>query len=482
MNPVVVLRILGLLLMLFSVSHLVPLLVSLGYGDGAWRDFLSTFVITFLTGLLLWLPCRHNRRELRTRDSFLLVTLFWTVLGVFGAIPFMLEKSLLLAPVDAIFESVSGLTTTGGSVISGLDALPPSILYYRQQLQLLGGLGIVAIAVAVLPLLGIGGMQLYKAESPGPVKENNLMPRVTETAKALLYVYLGLTLACLLSFWAAGMSLFDAIGHSFATIALGGMSTHDASMGYFDSPLINAIGSLFMLIAGINFGLHFIAWRHRSWRHYLQDPELRFYLAVIGVVCLVTVAVLTLSATYGLWEAVDKGVFQVLSFLTTNGHTVTDSTVWPSFLPFLLVYTGIIGACAGSTCGGIKMVRLLLIFKQGLREIERLIHPSAVIPVKLGNRRVPDRVVEAVWGFFSVYVFAYMAMLLVLLATGLDITTAFTAVGASINNLGVGLGGVANDFAGLPDTAKWVLSFGMLLGRLEVFTLLVLFTPQFWRR
>lgn len=482
MNFGVIARIVGILLMLYSLSHLPPLLVSQVYGEAAHVPFLTAFAITAITGLLLWFLAAGSRQELRVRDGFLVVTLFWTVLGAFGSIPFMLLEATALSPTDALFESLSGLTTTGATVLSGLDTLPRSILFYRQQMQWLGGLGIVAIAVAVLPMLGIGGMQLYRAETPGPVKDNKLLPRVTETAKALLYLYLGLTLACALAYLLAGMGPFDALTHSFATVSIGGFSTHDASLGYFDSPAIEMVAVVFMLVAGMNFALHFTAWQRRDPRLYWRDEEVRFYLGLIGFICVVTVGFLILSGTYGPAEALNKGVFEVVSISTTTGFSSTDFTSWPLFLPYLLFYMAIIGACAGSTGGGLKVIRVLLIVKQGFREIERLIHPSAVVPIKLGRQRVPDRVLESVWGFFSVYVMAYMLMLLALLATGLDITTAFTAAGASINNLGPGLGEVAETVETLSAPAKWIMCLGMLLGRLEVFTLLVLFSPHFWRR
>ena len=423
----------------------------------------------------------RNKKDLKTRDGFLVVTLFWTVLGSFGSFPFMFTESLNMSVTDSFFESISGLTTTGATVLSGLDELPRSILYYRQQLQWLGGMGIIAIAVAILPMLGIGGMQLYRAESPGPIKDNKLLPRVTETAKALLLIYISLTMLCALAYFLAGMSIFDAIGHSFATIAIGGFSTHDASIGYFDNVGIEMIATVFMLISGVNFALHFFAWEHKSLKHYFNDSEFKFYLGMLATIAVITVLFLFFSGTYEYKDAIFKGIFGVVSITTTTGFSTADFSAWPTFLPFLLFYMAIIGCCAGSTGGGMKVIRVVLIIKQGIREIEKLIHPNAVIPIKLGSQRVPDRVLESVWGFFSVYVMAYMAMLLALLAVDLDITTAFTAVGASINNLGPGLGDVAQNYGDIPDAAKWILCLGMLLGRLEVFTLLVLLSPHFWR-
>ncbi len=482
MHISVIFKILGILLMLFSLSNLPPMLISLIYHDGTIKTFSLAFLITFITGLSVWLPVFKTKRELRTRDGFLVVTLFWTVLGIFGSVPFLLTEAIHLSTTDAIFETVSGLTTTGATVISNIESLPRSLLFYRQQLQWLGGMGIVALAVAILPMLGIGGMQLYRAESPGPVKDNKLLPRLTETAKALWYIYLSLTIFCALAYWAGGMSLFDAICHSFSTISIGGFSTHDASIGYFNSPLINFIAVVFMFISGVNFALHFMAWQHRSIKHYLRDPELIFYGSLLAGLCAITVAILMMSGTYSWSDSIIYGIFEVVSISTTTGFAIADFSSWPSFLPYMLFYAAIVGSCAGSTGGGMKVIRILLICKQGLREIQRLIHPNAVFPIKLGRAPVPDRIIESVWGFFSVYVIAFMAMLIALLATGLDIITAFAAVGACINNLGPGLGDVAVHYGDLSNAAKWILCFAMLLGRLEIFTLLVLFTPMFWRR
>ncbi|MDX1491350.1 MAG: TrkH family potassium uptake protein [Pseudohongiellaceae bacterium] len=469
--------------MLFSIlANLPSIFVSLIYSDGEIGSFFTSLLITFATGFILWLSTVSAKKELRTRDGFLVVTLFWTVLGTFGALPFFFSQELPLSITDSIFESISGLSTTGATVIVGLDDLPKSILFYRQQLQWLGGLGIVALAVAVLPMLGIGGMQLYRAESPGPVKNDNLVPRLAETAKALWYIYLVLTLLCTLCFWGAGMTLFDAICHAFSTVAIGGFSTHDASLGYFDSAAINYIATAFMFIAGINFALHFSAWRQRTLSQYLKDPEVKFYAAILGCVSLISILVLYTTKTYDLAEAIEHGIFQTVSIATTTGFTTADFSSWPSMLPYLLIYASIVGACAGSTGGGMKVIRILLILKQGLREVQRLIHPNAVIHIKLGRTLVPDRVIESVWGFFAVYVMVFLALLLALLATGLDVVTAFSAVGASINNLGPGLEGVAQNYAELSVVAKWILCLAMLLGRLEIFTLLVLFLPMFWRR
>jgi trk system potassium uptake protein TrkH len=477
----VIARVLGLLMMIFSFTLVPPMLVSLLYQDGTLNAFLYALLITFGIGLVTWLPVHNHKQELKTRDGFVITVLFWLVLAFSGSLPLYLAESPGLSYTDAFFESLSGWTTTGATVITGLGDLPKSILWYRQQLQWLGGMGIIVLAVAVLPMLGIGGMQLFRAETPGPVKDSKLTPRITETAKALWYIYLSLTIACAAAYWFAGMTLFDAIGHSFSTVAIGGFSTHDASLGYFNSPTIEAIAMIFMLISVLNFGLHFYAWKNKSLVHYFLDSEFKFLCWVLLGGAALTVSALWLTETYTLSESFRHGLFQLISVATTTGFGTSGFANWPVFLPVLLFMMAFIGGCAGSTGGGMKVIRILLIYKQGIREIRRLIHPNAIIPVKINKRPVNDRVLESVWGFFSVYILTYMIMMIALLATGLDHVTAFSAVGACLNNLGPGLGEVAAHYGDISDVAKWILSITMLLGRLEIFTFLVLISPAFWR-
>ena len=477
----VIARVLGLLMMIFSFTLVPPMLVSVIYQDGTLNAFLYALFITFGIGFLVWLPVRNHKQDLKTRDGFVITVLFWLVLAFSGSVPLYIADQPALSYTDAFFESLSGWTTTGATVITGLDDLPKSILWYRQQLQWLGGMGIIVLAVAVLPMLGIGGMQLFRTEIPGPVKDSKLTPRITETAKALWYIYLSITIACALAYWFAGMSVFDAIGHSFATVAIGGFSTYDASLGHFDSPAIEAIAIIFMLISVLNFGLHFFAWKNKSILHYFVDSEFKFLLYIMFGGALLTISALWLTGTYSLTESMRNGLFQLVSVATTTGFGTSGFAEWPVFLPVLLFMMAFIGGCAGSTGGGIKVIRVLLIYKQGIREIHRLIHPNAIIPVKINKRSVNDRVLESVWGFFSVYVLTYMVMMVALLATGLDHVTAFSAVGACLNNLGPGLGDVAAHYGDISDVAKWILSITMLLGRLEIFTFLVLISPAFWR-
>lgn len=482
MHASAICRVTGILLMLFSMTMVTPMGVALYYGEHTLEQFGVAFALTFIAGLCAWLPVMRSKHELRNRDGFVITALFYLGLGLFGALPFYLAPQLGGSYTDAAFESMSGLTTTGATVFTGLDALPKSLLYYRQQLQWLGGMGIIVLAVAILPMLGIGGMQLYRAEMPGPVKDNKLTPRITETAKALWYIYLSLTIACAIAYWLAGMSLFDAVNHSFSTVAIGGFSTHDASLAHFASPAIETIAMVFMLLCGINFGLHFVVWRRRAPWYYLRDVETRVYVGLLGVIGAIVVGVLMQEQIYGSREAIRTGLFQVISVATTTGFTTTNFSQWPGMVPYLIFFAAFIGACAGSTGGGMKVIRVLLIYLQGMREVVRLVHPNAVIPIKVGRTPVPDRVVDSVWSFFSAYVIAFMMMLVILLATDLDFTTAFSAVGACLNNLGPGLGAVALHYGDLSDGAKWTLCVAMLLGRLEIFTLLVLVTPAFWRR
>jgi len=411
------------------------------------------------------------------------VVVLWVVLGLAGSIPLLLSEHPAISFTDAVFESLSAVTTTGATVITGLDELPHAILFYRQQLQWMGGMGIIVLAVAILPMLGIGGMQLYRAETPGPMKDTKLTPRITETAKALWYIYLGLTVACAIGYWLAGMEVFDAVAHSFSTVAIGGFSTHDASMGYFDSAAVEAVAVIFMLLAGINFALHFLSWRSLSVKPYLFDSEVQAYFLILGVVATITTGYLYLSETFeNAGSALHHGIFQAVSIGTTAGFTTAEYYAWPGFLPVLLLFTSFVGGCAGSTGGGMKVIRFLLLYKQGIREITRLIHPNALIPVKIGKKALPEKVINAVWGFFSLYVASFVVLMLLMLAAGHDQITAFSAVAACINNLGPGLGDVGAHYGEITDTAKWILCFAMLLGRLEIFTLLVLFTPAFWRK
>lgn len=477
-------QVLGLLLMVFSLSMLPPLFVSWLYEDGAERAFLSGLWITLVSGAVLWWPVRRERPELKVRDGFLVTVVLWTVLSLFGAIPLHVTQAGWHTFIDALFESVSGLTTTGATVVpNGLDELPHSLLYYRAQLHWLGGMGIIVLAVAVLPMLGIGGMQLFRAETPGPMKESKLTPRITGTARALWIVYVLLTAVCGITYWLLGMSPFDALCHAFSTIATGGFSTHDASIGFFRNPTLEWFVVLFMALSSMNFAVHFIAWRERSPAVYFRDGEVRAFAVTAMVFSVAALAPLLLMKTYPEFAtALRMAVFQVVSYGSTTGFATADPTGWPLYTPLLLMMCGFMVGCAGSTAGGVKVVRLLLFIKQAQRELRRLIHPSAELPIKLENRVVPDEIVYAVGGFFSVYIGFTILLTFVMMTTGLDAETAFSAVAACINNMGPGLNQLNASMASVTEFGKGVLIFTMLLGRLEIFTLLIIFTPGFWRR
>jgi len=477
-----IIRILGLLVALFSVTMIPPVIVSVIYEDGSGLPFILAFLLCLFTGLIIWYPNRGYRNDLRAKEGFLIVVLFWTVLASFGALPFLLLEQPQMSTTDAFFEAFSGLTTTGATVIEGINYLPKAIQFYRQQLQWLGGMGIIVLAVAILPILGVGGMQLYRAETPGPVKDSKMTPRIADTAKHLWYIYLSLTIVCTLAFWIVGMNWFDAICHAFSTIAIGGFSNYDASLGHFNSVGVNIVCVVFLWIAALNFALHYAAASGRSLKGYFYDPELKaFFIIQISLVLICFVVLIQFSWFDDAGIAFDQALIQSVSVSTTAGFTTTDFSNWPSFLPIMLIFSSFIGGCAGSTGGGLKVIRVLLLYLQGKREVDRLIHPKAVYSVKLGDRALPDRVVEAVWGFFSAYAMVFVIIMVGLIATGMDDVTAFSATAATLNNLGPGLGKVAATYADVSDSGKWLLIIAMLFGRLEVFSLLVLFSPTFWR-
>ncbi len=482
MNPVLAIRVIGIYAMIFGATLIGPVLVGFIYRESATLNFLGPMAASLGVGNLLWMIGRRRpTRELGLRDGYLIVTLFWVLLSALGAWPLM--NALPISAVDALFESTSGLTTTGATVITGLDDLPRSVLFYRQQLQWYGGMGLVVLGVAVMPMLGVGGMQLYRAEAPGPLKEEKLTPRLTHTARALWLIYLGLTIACALGYWLAGMTPFDAIAHSLSTLSTGGFSTHDASIGYYQSPGIEAVAIVFMLLAAINFGVHYAAWLRLDPRVYVRDVEARsFLLFVLGVVVLVGL-LLTLEGTYaGFLDSLRNAGFVVASVVTSTGFGTVDFAHWPDFLPLLMIYISFVGGCGGSTAGGMKVLRVLLMVKQGTQEVTRLIHPHAQIPIRLGQRIVPPELARSVWGFFALYTVALAVLTLLMVHAGLPPLDAFSAVATSLNNLGPGLGEVAASFTGVSDLGKLLAVAGMLLGRLEILTILVILSPGFWAR
>jgi trk system potassium uptake protein TrkH len=476
--------ILGLIAMVMSLSHLVPICISLIFGDGALWAFVASMLLNFASGLVVWLATRRFSRDIMARDAILLVVLAWSGGALFATIPL-----LLIVPglsfTDAYFETMSGLTTTGSTILSNLDQLPHSINIWRGLLQWLGGMGVIVLVVAVLPMLGVGGRQIFKAETPGPMKDAKLTPRIAETAKGLWLVYFGLSALCFAAYKLAGMSWIDALMHVFTTMSTGGFSTHDASFGYFDSPLLEAIAIVFILLAAINFGSHFIALRNRSMLPYRHDPEVGWLLMVVAGSCVGLGYYLWVMGVYPDYlTALRHASFNVVSVATSTGYATQDFNLWPIFAPMWMMFLVSFASCSGSTGGGIKMIRAVILYKQVYREFVRLLHPTASVPTKIAGQPVENRVVFAILAFLFIYVVCIVSLTLALTADGLDIVTAFSAVIACLNNLGPGLNqvGPATTFEVLNDFQIWVLAAAMLIGRLELFTVLILFTPIFWRK
>lgn len=478
-----VFRALGMIIMMFALTMLVPLVWAWIADDGAQRAYDEGFALTFFCGLYLWYKTRKVTRELQVRDGFLMVVLVWTVLPAFATVPLMLQLDMSFT--DAYFECMSGLTTTGATVLSNLDQLPQSINLWRHLLVWIGGMGLIVLAIAILPLLGIGGRTMFKAETPGPMKDSKMTPRIAQTAKGLWAVYVSVTLACMISYHLAGMDWFDAVCHTFSTMGLGGFSTHDASFGYFNSPAIEMVAVCFMLIAGMNFATLYLAFSRASIRPYLHDPEAPWFLAVtLGSVVMIALY-LRLSGTYGSdAESLRHALFNVVSIATTTGYASVDYAQWPMFAPLWMLFLCSFATSAGSTGGGIKMIRALLLYKQFYRELVRAMHPSAVYNVRIGGQVMPQNILFAALSFGFVYMVSIVSMTLLMSFSGLDVVTAFTAIVASLNNTGPGLGAVgpSGTYEVLTDFQTWVCTFAMLLGRLELFTLLVVLTPAFWRK
>ena len=477
-------NVLGWLLATFGLACLLPVGCSLIMGDGEWPRLLLAAAINVGAGLALAGATSRVRRELRPRDGFLLVTLGWLLLTLAGALPLLLTLPQL-SLTGGFFESMSGLTTTGSTVLNGLDALPPSVNFWRHCLHWFGGLGIIVMGLAVLPLLGIGGMQLYKGQTPGPVKDERLAPRITETAKSLWYVYALITAAGIVSLRICGMSWFDAICHAFSAVGLGGFSTHDRSIAYFNSPAIELTLMVLMVIASLNFARHFIALRRLSLEGYEHDPEVKGIFAILSAS---VVGIAALLAWHGVYPdfttALRHSAFTVISQATTSGLTTQDYQQWPVFAPYWMLFLSCIVCSTGSTGGGIKMFRTLLLARQAGRELKLLIHPSAMAPVRIGGRAIPDSVGHAVLAFIFLYFMTVALLTFAMLLTGLDFDPSFTAVVTSINNTAHGFGppGAVHNFHSLTNLQLWICAAAMLLGRLEIFSVLVLFRRTYWRK
>ena len=476
MNVKPLINLFSILVMFFSASFVFPMIVSIIYKDSALSIFIYTFLFVFFLGLIGWFFSRGDDRELGQKDGFIIITFFWLVLSIAGSIPFIISG---MGFIDSFFESMSGITTTGATVLSGLDSLPESILFYRQLLQWMGGMGLIVLAIAVMPMLGIGGGQLYKTEIPGAMNDQKMTPRIKETAQALWAIYLGLTICCALLYFLAGMNAFDAISHSLSTVSIGGFSTHDESIGYFNSGFVETICIIFMLLSALSFALHYFAIYKKKPLKYFYDPELRFFLSIMALIFIISLLINQFSNNNN--GSIKDLLFHSVSIVTTTGFSIGDPSEWHSSIGFLFLVGAFIGACSGSVGGGVKSWRVLIMINYARINLMKMIHPNAVISLKIGSKTVEDEVATSVWGFFSIYVISFMVLLLALLMTGLDFESSFSAIGACLNNLGPGLGEVSQTYQSVTPAGKLILSFAMILGRLEIFTLLVLFTPMFWR-
>ena len=477
MNFKALLKLFSILVMFFSISFIVPIITSFIYKDGALSIFVITFSVVFMVGFLGWLISKNNTEEMTHKDSFLVITLFWIVLSSAGSIPFILSGMTF---IDSFFESMSGITTTGATVIPNLSVLPESLLLYRQLLQWMGGMGLIVLAIAVMPLLGIGGGQLYKTEIPGAMNDQKLTPRIKETAQALWLIYLLLTIFCSIFYFFAGMNAFDAISHSLSTVSIGGFSTYNNSIGHFDNGLIETVCIIFMLLSALSFTLHYFAFYMKKPLKYLHDPELRFFISIMACIFLLSILINYFSNYEQ--ASIRELLFHSVSIVTTTGFSIGDTNQWNPSIGFLFLIGAFIGACSGSVGGGIKSWRVLIMINYAYINLKKMIHPNAVISLKIGTKNVENDVAASVWGFFSIYVLSFIILLLGLVVTGLDFQSAFSAIGACLNNLGPGLGEVAQTYASVTATGKAILSFAMILGRLEIFTLLVLFMPIFWQK
>lgn len=478
-----VLHALGPVLIWYGLTMLVPWTVSLTQEDGADQAFLYAMLITFAVGIVMTLGTRRYRLELTARHGFLLVTLVWTIVPLLAVVPLMLELPQY-SLAQAYFEMMSCLTTTGATMMTGLDDLPISINGWRCFLSWMGGMGLIVLSVAILPLLGVGGAQIIKAETSGPLKETRLTPRIADTAQALYLIYLGLSVLLAVAYHLAGMSWDDAIMHMMTTVSLSGISAHDASFAYFNNPTINMVAVIFMVICGFNFSLHFAVWHKRNLRLYFRDHEAMcwiFALAMLTAICSVTL--LQENIYTDPLSAIHVALFSVVSAASTTGFSTADWSAWPSALPILVMLSAAFFSCAGSTGGGVKMIRLIIAAKVAKREFLRLLHPNAVLPLTIGNSKIDDKIAFAVVVFLVVWVFSTFGLTIALLLAGLPMQSAVSAAFACLANLGPGLGaiGPAGNYATLTDIQLAICTFAMLIGRLEIFTVFAIFTRAFWR-
>jgi len=478
MNYYQILKITGVILLIFSLFLLIPIGLSLYYKQGI-DSFIQSFLIIFFSGLITYFPNRYQKSPIKIKEGFLIVAIFWFVLSIFGSIPFFLDKELNLSFVDSIFESTSGWTTTGASIITNLDDLSRPILLYRQLLQWLGGIGIVVLVLAILPILGVGGMYLYKAETSSPIKDNKLSPRITETAKSLWGVYLLLTVLCAVAYRLAGMDYFDAIGHSFSTVSIGGFSTHNESIGFYSSNAIKIICIFFMFVSALNFVLHFLFYKTRSLENYFSNSEMKTFLSII-IGLLLLVAIFSIGGRLSEIDNINL-IFHVFSFVTTSGFTVSNYSMWPTFIVTLIFLSSFIGACAGSAGGGIKVIRITIALKSIKKQLLKVIHPKAQISIKINDKKVDDITIETILSFIILYILLFFISSLLIMMSGHDLITAFSSTAACINNLGPAMGEAYGNYSELNNFSKLLLSLMMIIGRLEIYTFIILITRYFWK-
>jgi trk system potassium uptake protein TrkH len=477
MNFKAIINLFSILVLLFSLSYVFPIAVSLVFNDNSLHLFLPAFIFVGVLGLIGFFFTKGVQRDLAAKDGFVIIVMFWLVLSMAGSIPFYLSG---MSPIDSFFESMSGITTTGATVISNIESLPESLKFYRQLLQWMGGMGLIVLAIAVMPLLGIGGGQLFKTDIPGAMGEQRLTPRIQETAKALWSIYLGLTVLCVIFYTLAGMSIFDAVSHSMSTVSIGGFSTYNNSIGHFNNLTIEIICMVFMLLSAMSFALHYFSIYKSKSLKYFYDPELRFFVSILFIIFILAFLVNALSSQSNL--SIRELAFHTISTVTTTGFGISDTSSWSFSISFLLLIGAFIGACSGSVGGGVKSWRVMIMLNHAYSNIIKMIHPNSVLTLKVGSKSVDDNVATSVWGFFSIYVISFVVLLLAVLISGLDLETAFSSVGACLNNLGPGLGMVSDNYSEINAFAKGILAFSMLLGRLEIFTLLIILTPMFWAK
>ncbi len=457
---------------------LVPFMIGIIYSEDNHQMYIFVFMIIFAFGLFLWLLSKGSLKEIRITEGFVITILFWFVLGMIGSIPFILSGITI---VDSVFESISGVTTTGATVLTALEDLPKSLLIYRQLLQWIGGMGLIILVVAIMPSFGIGGSQLFKMDAPGFDSSEKLTPTIRESAAALWKIYIGLTVLCFVAYLIAGMDTFNAASHALSTVSIGGFSTYDQSIGFFNNVYIEIVCIMFMLLSATSFSLHYYSIFHGKRLKHFYDPELRFFfLIILGIIIIISFYYLIINNLD--LSSLRHIIFQTISIVTTSGFVTGEYSSMPGFVPFLLLVGAFIGACSGSVGGGLKAWRVLIIINQAKKEITKIIHPSAVVTTKIGKKVIDASISEKVWGFFTIYVITFIMLLMLVLSSGLDFESAFSAVGATLNNLGPGLGAVSENYGSLSTVTKITLCFAMILGRLEIFTLLVVLTPAFWRR